>query len=89
MFEVHSLFHLVGTVIPVSWNFLLRPYVFLYLGPDTILPLASVCGALIGFVLIFWRYIVSFARRVYRSLAGQESLPVEETTVETETKVEN
>ena len=34
--------------------------VLLYLGPETIMPLASVIAAVLGFLLIFWRYIVNF-----------------------------
>lgn len=28
-----------------------------YIGPETMLPLASVLAALMGFILMFWKYI--------------------------------
>jgi hypothetical protein len=41
-----------------------------YLGPDTALPLASILAVLAGFFLLFWRIIVKFIKRVYRSVRG-------------------
>ena len=38
----------------------------LYVGPDQILPLTSFLGALVGIILIFWRYVVGLAGRVRR-----------------------
>jgi hypothetical protein len=40
----------------------------LYVGPDQILPLTSFLGAIIGILLIFWRYVVSLAGRVWQLL---------------------
>jgi hypothetical protein len=38
--------------------------VILYVGPDQLLPLASILGAIGGAVMIFWRQVVGLARRV-------------------------
>jgi hypothetical protein len=40
----------------------------LYVGPDQILPLTSFLGAIFGILLIFWRYVVSLAGRVWQFL---------------------
>jgi hypothetical protein len=39
---------------------------FLYLGPDTIMPLASILAAVLGFLLLFWRYIINFIKKIFR-----------------------
>ena len=39
-------------------------FTYLYMGPDQLLPLASGVATVIGFALIFGRYVLSFARRV-------------------------
>ncbi|MBK9925994.1 MAG: hypothetical protein IPP66_11980 [Anaerolineales bacterium] len=41
-----------------------------YLGPETLMPLASVLAAIAGFFLIFWRLIVRFVKTIYRKLRG-------------------
>ena len=40
----------------------------LYLGPETLMPLASILAAIAGFFLIFWRWIVKFLKAVYRKI---------------------
>jgi hypothetical protein len=45
-----------------------------YLGPDTLLPLASILAAIAGFFLIFWRAIFKFGKKTYRKMRG---LPAE------------
>ena len=40
--------------------------VFLYVGPDQILPLVSALGAVIGVLLIVWHRLTSFLRRVWQ-----------------------
>ena len=35
-----------------------------YLGPESIMPLASILAAVVGFILIFWRYIVKFFKKI-------------------------
>lgn len=36
----------------------------LYVGPDQILPLTSILGAIGGALLIFWRHVVGFFRKI-------------------------
>jgi hypothetical protein len=36
----------------------------LYVGPDQILPLTSILGAIGGALLIFWRHVVSFFKKI-------------------------
>jgi hypothetical protein len=36
----------------------------LYIGPDQLLPLTSILGAIGGALMIFWRQVVGFARKV-------------------------
>lgn len=38
--------------------------VVLYVGPDQLLPLASILGAIGGAIMIFWRQVVQFARKI-------------------------
>jgi hypothetical protein len=45
-----------------------------YLGPDTLMPLASILAAILGFFLIFWRLIVRVVKAMYRKIRG---LPAE------------
>lgn len=44
------------------------PVFVAYLGPNTVLPLASALAASIGIVLVFWRYIVGLVRKVFRAV---------------------
>jgi hypothetical protein len=37
--------------------------VILYLGPNTVMPLASIVAAIVGVILIFWRFIYRLVRR--------------------------
>jgi hypothetical protein len=39
-----------------------------YLGPQTVLPFASIVAAVIGAILLFGRYIVGLIRRTVRKL---------------------
>jgi len=41
-----------------------------YLGPDTLMPLASVLAAIAGFFLMFWRVIFKFVKKTYRKMRG-------------------
>ena len=54
--------------------------VLLYLGPETIMPLASILAAVLGFVLIFWRWIVNFIKKIFRRSKGEEIEAQAETT---------
>ena len=44
------------------------PFVILYIGPETILPLTSALAAIVGFLLIVWRQALALARKVWRLL---------------------
>ena len=35
-----------------------------YVGPDQLMPLASVLGAIGGAIMIFWRQVTGFARKI-------------------------
>jgi len=50
--------------------------ILLYSGPDQILPLLSVLGAVIGFLLIWWQRFMRFVRRVWQ--AAFKSSPTSE-----------
>ena len=54
-----TLFSLVGPLRPPE-----------YLGPETLMPLASILAAIAGFFLIFWRLIVKFIKTMYRKIRG-------------------
>lgn len=41
-----------------------------YLGPETLMPLASILAAIAGFFLIFWRLIVRLVKTAYRKIRG-------------------
>ena len=44
----------------------------LYLGPETIMPLASMLGAVIGFLLIFWRLLLKPFKKVFGAINGKD-----------------
>jgi hypothetical protein len=46
------------------------PFLVLYIGPETILPLTSGLAALVGILLMFWHRVVGFARKVWRLCIG-------------------
>jgi len=54
-----TLFSLMGPLAPPK-----------YLGPETLMPLASILAAIAGFFLIFWRLIVRFFKTMYRKIRG-------------------
>lgn len=57
-----------------------------YLGPETLMPLASILAAIAGFFLVFWRLIAKFAKKAYRKVRGMpDELPPD---VEMEDSVE-
>ena len=43
----------------------------MYLGPDALMPIASVFAAIAGFVLMFWRRLVGLVRHVIHRLTGR------------------
>jgi len=42
------------------------PIMFLYIGPETMLPLASALAAIGGVLLMFWQRVVALARKFWR-----------------------
>ena len=47
----------------------------LYLGPETIMPLASILGAAVGFLLIFWRLLLKPFKKVFGFLNNEDAEP--------------
>lgn len=49
-----------------------------YLGPETLMPLASILAAIAGFFLMFWRLIAKFIKKTVRKMRGlPDELPPE------------
>jgi hypothetical protein len=48
------------------------PTVMLYVGPDQIMPLTSVLGAIVGVALMFWNRIVGLVGRGWSALTRRE-----------------
>jgi len=46
--------------------------VFLYLGPETVLPLASIVATIIGVVLMFWRSLFKLIRKPFKRLSRKQ-----------------
>jgi hypothetical protein len=47
----------------MSW---VHDFVLGYLGPDTILPVASALAAIVGVILICWRFLLGTAQKCFR-----------------------
>jgi hypothetical protein len=47
----------------------------LYLGPETIMPLASILGAAVGFLLIFWRLLLKPFKKIFGLLNNEDAEP--------------
>ncbi len=43
-----------------------------YLGPNTVMPLASIVAAVVGVILIFWRFAFGLVRGAFRVLFRQK-----------------
>lgn len=56
----------------------------LYLGPETIMPLASIIAAIVGVILIFWRFILKSVKNFFRLITGKgsEDTPPAETVTD-------
>jgi hypothetical protein len=48
-----------------------HPVILAYIGPETILPVASVIGAIVGVMLMIWQRVVSFVSGAYTRLFGR------------------
>jgi hypothetical protein len=55
------------------------PLVFLYLGPQTVLPLASIIAAIIGFIAIFWRYLLRIGRKLFKMVFRRQDEEIDST----------
>lgn len=47
----------------------------LYLGPDALMPIASVFAAIAGFILMFWRRLVSLVKHLVQRISGRLPQP--------------
>ena len=50
--------------------------ILFYMGPETIMPLASILAAVVGIILIFWRFITAFFRRIFHKITGRKDEPI-------------
>jgi hypothetical protein len=59
--------------LPPDADVILRLPALLYVGPDQILPLTSILGAITGFLLLFWQRFVALVQRAYRAITGRSA----------------
>jgi hypothetical protein len=52
----------------------------LYVGPDQIMPLTSVFGAIVGVILMFWGRLVSVTRKGWMLLSRRGRTPERQTS---------
>ena len=64
-----TFFALQGADLPGFWMTTL----LLYIGPDQLLPLTSLFGAIVGILLMFWNRVVGAVGWLKRTLTGQKS----------------
>lgn len=48
------------------------PLILLYIGPETMLPLASALAAIGGVLLVFWHRFVALLRKVWRVVTRKD-----------------
>jgi hypothetical protein len=65
MLYINQIPNIISISMIVRWT---SPtsFMLLYLGPQTILPVASIIAAVVGFVLLFWRLILRFIKKVFK-----------------------
>ena len=51
-----------------------NPVILAYIGPETVLPLASMIGAIVGVLLMVWQRIVFFVRGVSAWMVRKSAL---------------
>ena len=51
---------------------MLAIHLALYVGPDQLMPLTSILGAIGGALLIFWRQVVGFFKRIGRMFKKEQ-----------------
>ena len=66
MFGLNSIFNGLIFAFPPTFTQNILTGGLLYLGPDTIMPIASAIAAIIGILLIFWRAIFTRAKKLFR-----------------------
>jgi hypothetical protein len=59
---------IASQIIGVTFNADSPLFVFLYLGPETIMPAASILAAVIGILLMVWRTLWSFIKRTSKKV---------------------
>lgn len=59
----------------VLWHLGHHGILLLYLGPETIMPLASILGVVVGFLLIFWRLLLKPFKKIAQLGRAQGSEP--------------
>ncbi|MEM7204420.1 MAG: hypothetical protein AAF628_29440 [Planctomycetota bacterium] len=59
-----------------------------YVGPDAVMPVASAFAAILGFLLLCWRWVITRVKRVFRFIfrikapeTTEETLPAEDKAV--------
>lgn len=52
-----------------------HPLILAYIGPETMLPIASVVGGIVGLLLMIWQRVVSFVSGAYTRLSKSASAP--------------
>ena len=60
-----------GSIHDISLHQFL-PFLLLYIGPETMLPLASAVAAIGGVLLMFWHRLVGLLRKLWRVIARKE-----------------
>jgi hypothetical protein len=66
-------FAMVGLKVVSDWGY--QGIMLLYLGPETVMPLASILGVVVGFLLIFWRLLLKPFKKIARFGRDQGSEP--------------
>ena len=77
--NIHDLGMFAARIVVNPFGNIDTLFTFLYLGPETIMPLASIIATILGAILIFWRFIFGSIKRFWRFIRhkGQES-PIDE-----------
>jgi hypothetical protein len=52
---------------------LFLPIMFLYIGPETMLPFLSALAAIGGVLLMFWQRFVGLIRKIWRGLVRRQA----------------
>ena len=47
----------------------------MYIGPDSLMPIASAFAAIAGFLLMFWRRVVGMVKFLFHRLTGRTTEP--------------